>query len=392
MTDKETFKLVAKTITGLEDILAEELEQLGATKITKLRRGVEFYGDQELMYKANYWLRTAINILKPIKSFPVKTPEELYDAVRSVEWMKIFDIGNTISVNASAYNSELNHTKYIAQKTKDAVVDYFRYKFGQRPDVDTVEADIQLYVHISNNHCELSLNSSGNPLFKRGYRQKVGIAPLNEVLAAGMIMLSGWDKKSNFIDPMCGSGTLAIEAAMMAMNLPAGFYRQNYSFMHWSDYSRRTWSEIKEKAFDEQKDFEAEIWASDISPKSIDFAMTNIQFAKLHKDITVKQIDIANLKLPEGKGVIVINPPYGERIRTKDISELYRTIGDSLKFNFVGYDAWVISSDLEALKLIGMRPNKRYNLQNGALQCKYNGYKIYKGSKKDQFINHEDKI
>jgi putative N6-adenine-specific DNA methylase len=391
MTEDKQFKLVAKTVAGLENVLAAEIESIGGKNLKLLKRGVEFYGDQKVMYKANYLLRTAINVLKPIKSFKASTPEELYNGVRDVEWMKIFDIGNTISVNASSYNSEMNHTRYISQKTKDAVVDYFNYKFGRRPDVDTVEADVQLYVHLNNDNCELSLNSSGNPLFKRGYRQKVGVAPLNEVLAAGMILLSGWDKKSNFIDPMCGSGTLAIEAAMIAMNLPAGFYRYNYSFMHWSDFDRMLWKEVKQEALNDQYDYEGEIFASDISPKSIEIVKTNLEYTRLHKDITVKQIDMANLKPPDGGGVVMINPPYGERIRTKDISGLYKTIGDSLKFNFTGYDAWVISSDLEALKLIGLRPAKRYDLMNGALKCKFNGYSIYKGSKKDQFENRNTK-
>ncbi len=382
MTENKTVRLIAKTLTGLEEVLATELQQLGASNIKILKRGVEFFGDKELIYRANYRLRTAINVLKPIKTFEANTPEELYEGVKDVNWMKLFDIGNTISVNATAYNSKLTHTKYIAQKTKDAVADYFRNKFGKRPYVDTENADVQLFVHINNNLCELSLNSSGNPLYKRGYRIKTGVAPLNEVLAAGMILLSGWDRNSNFIDPMCGSGTIAIEAAMMALNLPAGFYRKKYSFMYWSDFDRRLWQDIKDETAEKQREFEGQIIAADISPKSIEIAKTNIHNAGLHKDIFVKQIDIANLKPPEGKGTVIINPPYGERIRTKDISALYRKIGDSLKFNFAGYEARVISSDKEALKLIGLRPDSRHQLQNGALRCSYFGYKIYEGSRR----------
>jgi len=391
MNDKEVFRLVSKTQTGLEEVLAEELRILGAEKITILKRGVEYYGDKKFMYKANYWLRTAINVLKPIAKFPASNQQELYDGMRNIEWMKLFDIGNTISVNSVSYKSQISHTQFISQKAKDAVVDYFRDKFGQRPDVDRYDADIQLHIYLNNDECEVSMNSSGGPLFRRGYRQEVGIAPLNEILAAGMIQLSNWDKTSNFIDPMCGSGTLAIEAALMAFNIPPAFYRSKFSFMRWSNYSAILWKEVLNEAFDLQKDYEGEIIASDISPKSIETCKLNVEFAKLHKDIQIKQCDISNLKPPEGGGVIIMNPPYGERIKSKDINELYIKIGDALKFNFTGFDAWVISSDLEAIKLIGLRPKKRYNLQNGALECKFNGYSIYKGKKFDK-QNDEDKV
>lgn len=385
MTEKEDIRLIAKTLAGLEDIVASELVALGAKEVVALKRAVEFYGDKKLMYKANYLLRTAINILKPIADFPAPTQDKLYDGVKAINWMKFFDVGNTISVKATSYNSEIDHTQFIAQKTKDAIVDYFRDMYGHRPSVDTYDADIQINIHLNNDHCEVSLNSSGAPLFKRGYRQVAGPAPLNEVLAAGMIQLSGWDKTSNFVDPMCGSGTLAIEAAMLAINLPASYFRNRFSFMFWTDYDRELWKKIVDEASSQLTDYDGIIFASDISPKSIELAKENINFAKLHKDITIKQCDIANLKYPEGKGVIIMNPPYGERIKTKDISELYKAIGNSLKFNAAGYDAWVISSDLEALKLIGMRPNKKYSLINGSLECKFNGFKIYEGSKKDLF-------
>lgn len=390
MTNNKEYRIVTKTLSGFEDILANELSALGAKNITLLRRAVEWFGDKEMMYKVNYLSRTALVILKPITDFPAANPEELYQGVKSIDWTKLFDINNTISVKASTYRSALDHTQFIAQKTKDAVVDFFRERHGRRPSVDTYDADIQINVHINEDHCELSLNSSGSPLFKRGYRQTTGPAPLNEVLAAGMIQLSGWDKVSNFVDPMCGSGTLAIEAAMLALNLPAGYFRERYSFMKWLDFDEKLWTKIKDESDNQLTDFDGVIFASDISPKNIEIAFENIRFAKLHKDITLKQCDIANLTYPEGSGVIIINPPYGERIKTKDISDLYKLIGDSLKFKAAGYDAWVISSDLEAIKLIGMRPKKRYTLFNGALECKYNGFSIYAGSKKDLYKNKEN--
>jgi putative N6-adenine-specific DNA methylase len=385
MTEPKEFRLITKTLSGFEEILAEELSAIGARNINPLRRAVEWYGDKEMIYKVNYLSRLSLVTLKPIKDFPASNHDLLYDGVRSIDWVKYFDLKNTISVKASTYKSSLDHTQYIAQKTKDGIVDYFRDRFDERPDVDTYDADIQINVHLNEDYCEISMNSTGSPLFKRGYRQATGPAPLNEVLAAGMIQLSGWDKVSNFVDPMCGSGTLAIEAAMLAINLPAGYFREKYSFMNWLDFDAILWKKVKEAADSQLTDFDGMIFASDISPKYIEIASENIHFAKLHKDITLKQCDIANLKYPEGNGTIIINPPYGERIRTNDISELYKIIGDSLKFKAAGYNAWVISSDLEAIKLIGMRPMKRYNLFNGALECKYNGYSIYEGSKKDLY-------
>ncbi len=378
-------RIIVKTLSGLEDALVEELQQIGASQVTALRRAVECRGDQEILYKINYQSRLGLVVIKPLKTFYAETPDQLYEGVRSIDWMKIFDIGKTISVKASTYKSALDHTQYISQKTKDAIVDYFRDKFGHRPSVDTFDADIQINIHLNENQCEIGLNSSGNPLFKRGYRQATGIAPINEVLAAGLIALSGWDKKSNFIDPMCGSGTLAIEAAMLSQNIPSGYYRDHYSFFHWSDYERFIWKKVKEEADSAMIDYDGIILATDISPKSIEIAEKNIQYAKLHKDIQLKQIDIKNLNYPEGNGVIIINPPYGERIKTKDISDLYQAIGDNLKLKATGYDAWVISSDLEAIRLIGLRPHKRHIVFNGSLECRFNGFKVFKGSKKDQY-------
>lgn len=387
MTELKDFRLITKTISGFENIVADELIAIGAKNVTILKRAVQWYGDQFLMYKANFLLRTGINILKPLTDFPSPSTESLYVGIKKIEWDQIFNIDNTISIKATTYNSSLTHTQFIAQKTKDAIVDYFRDKYGRRPSVDTFDADIQINIHLNNDHCEVSLNSSGSPLFKRGYRKVTGLAPLNETLAAGMIILSGWDKKSNFVDPMCGSGTLAIEAAMMALNLPAGYFRNRYSFMFWNDYNPEIWNKIVDDFSNQLTDYDGVILASDISSKSIEIALENIKSARLHKDIILKQSDISDLEFPEGEGVIIINPPYGERIVTKDISELYKSIGNSLKFKAQGYDAWVISSDLAALKMIGMRPNKKYSLQNGSLDCKYHGFSIYKGSKKDLYKN-----
>ena len=388
MNENKEFRYISKTLSGLEEVHLKELEQLGASRCKVLRRAVEWHGDLETLYKVNYLSRLSLMVLKPIASFPAPDPETLYQEVLKINWMKLFDIGNTFSIKATSFKSKMDHTHFIAQKTKDAIADYFRNKFGYRPDVDKYSAKIQLVVHINQDLCEISLNSSGDALFKRGYRQQTGPAPLNEVLAAGLIALSGWDAKSTFVDPMCGSGTLAIEAAMLSMKLPAAYFRQGFSFENWSDFDPRLWRKVRTEADEQINEFEHEIYASDISPKNMEIALANATFAKLHKDINFKQCDIANLKFPEDPGVIIINPPYGERIKTKDIVGLYTTIGDRLKFHAAGYQAWVISSDREALKRIGMRPEKRLTLFNGSLECKFHKFSIYEGSKKDAAQNN----
>jgi putative N6-adenine-specific DNA methylase len=390
MTENNQMRFIAKTFSGFEQILSEELKELGAHTISPLRRAVEFHGSQETLYKANYLSRLSLMILKPVASFPAADPQSLYDGVRKIEWMKLFDLGKTFSIRATSVNSKMDHTHFISQKTKDAIADYFRSKFGQRPDVDKRDADVQVFVHINNDQCEISLNSSGDPLFKRGYRRHLGPAPLSEVLAAGLIRLSGWDAKSTFVDPMCGSGTLAIEAAMLSMNLPAAYYREKFSFFHWSDFDPTIWRVILEEEEKKIKEFDHYIYASDISPKSIEIAHENAQMAKLHKDISFKQVDIANINFPEGGGTIIINPPYGERIQSKDIVELYTSIGDRLKFHAPGYNAWVISSDVEALKRIGMKPKRRLHLYNGPLECRYHGFSIFEGSRKE-FVEGQKK-
>ena len=377
--------MVAKTYEGLETVLAKELEELGAGDVELLKRAVSFTGGLELMYKANYWLRSAINILKPIARFEVENEKDLYDKIYAIKWMDYFDLGKTFSVHATVNNHPvLHHSQYAALKVKDAIADQFRYYFNQRPDVDPKNANISINIYISGKECEVALNSSGQPLFKRGYKVEMHRAPLNEVLAAGMILLSGWDKKSHFIDPMCGSGTLLIEAALMAYNFPPQFMRKGFSFEYWRDFEPGIWREIKRETVNQQVDFENRIIGGDISSKNLEIARHLITNIKFHKDIELVQKDIRDHYPPDDgqAGWIVTNPPYGERLHSKDLLGLYEKIGTAFKHNFPGYTASIISSDMEAMKMIGLKPIRKQPLYNGGLLCTFNTYDLYEGSKK----------
>lgn len=377
---------IAKTFQGIEDVLADELREIGATDVQKLRRAVSFSANLEQLYRANYELRTAISILKNIAEFEAHNEKELYQNIYNMDWYKIFDIGKSFLVNAGVADSNITHSHYAALKVKDAIVDNFRDKFGDRPNVDTDNPNIKIDVLINKNRCRISLNSSGNPLFKRGYRQNTSIAPLNEVLAAGLIKLSGWDMNSDFIDPMCGSGTLSTEALMMAMDIPAQYYRNNndFSFIFWTNYDKGIWRQVVRRANEKIKEFEHNVIANDISKEVCNIAMENFKYAKLHKDIQLFNKDLIDLKPEVSKeGTIVINPPYGERIKSANLFDLYSKIGDTLKTNFPGFTAWIISSDFKAMKKIGLKTDKRLEVFNGPLKCKYFKYNLYKGSLKE---------
>jgi putative N6-adenine-specific DNA methylase len=383
----QSYRMVAKTFEGLETVLAEELKELGATGIEVLKRAVAFQGDLALMYRANFWLRSAVSILKPIASFEVEDDKDLYKKIYEIKWLNYFDLGKTFAVQATVNNHpSLTHSQYAALKVKDAIADQFRYYFNQRPDVDPKNANININVYVSGKQCEVALNSSGMPLFKRGYKVEMHRAPLNEVLAAGMILLSGWDKKSHFIDPMCGSGTLLIEAALMAYNFPPQFMRKEFSFENWSDFDPGIWRDIKREAVSKQVDFESRIIGGDISSKNLEIARHLITNMKFHKDIELVQKDLRQHRPPDdGKnGWIVTNPPYGERLHSKDLLGLYEAIGTAFKHNFPGYTASLISSDMEAMKMIGLKPVKKVTLYNGGLLCTFNTYDLYEGSKKNK--------
>lgn len=374
--------MLAKTFTGLEKVLAEELEELGGTDLKITSRAVTFSGDDEVLYKANYLCRSVLRILKPIAEFSALNETELYDNVKKIPWEDYMDLKSTFSIDGNTTYSNVNHSKYLALKSKDAIADYFREKTGKRPNVEKFDADLRINVRIFKNNCTVSIDSSGESLHRRGYRIETGPAPLNEVLAAGMIRLTGWKGESNFIDPMCGSGTLAIEAAMIAKNIPAGYFRESYAFHNWKDFNKELWEQVKSQAQSKITPLKHKIVASDRSGRILQVAKTNVAQAGLTGEIDIHVDFIGDVTPPPGSGVLVTNPPYGERIKVDDINKLYKDIGDNLKQKFVGYSAWIISAHQEATNHIGLHPSSRIPLNNGAIACRYLGFDIYEGSKK----------
>ncbi|MCF6270307.1 MAG: class I SAM-dependent RNA methyltransferase [Melioribacteraceae bacterium] len=378
---KKQFEMIAKTFFGLEEILAAELRAIGAKNIIKHNRALSFIGNSETMYKANYYLRTALRILKPISKFKIQTQKALYKNVKRYEWEKIFSLKDTFAIDTVVSSEYFKHSKFVALKVKDAIVDRFRDEFGERPNVDVDNPTVRISVHIFNDTCTISLDSSGDSLHKRGYRTAATTAPLNEALAAGMILLSGWDKNSEFIDGMCGSGTIPIEAALIALNIPPGYLKKTYGFMKWKDYDSDLWNEIKGEVESKTK-LDFKIIASDKSPEAIEVAARNIKSAKLLKHIILEKKYFDEQSSEAGSGVIVMNPPYGERLKEDDLNQFYSEIGDTLKSNFTGFDAWLLSASKTAMKKVGLRTSKKLTLFNGALECKYHKYELYRGTKK----------
>ncbi len=391
-TPKETFKMVAKTMVNLEEVLADELRQLGALNVTPIMRAVEFEGDMRLLYRANYCCRTALAILKPFAEFDANDDQELYDQVYKIRWEKILDVDCTFMIDSTTSGEVFTHSYYAALKTKDAIVDRFRRNFGKRPSIDTEQPDYKFNLHIRDNHVTLLMNSSGDSLHKRGYRQGVGVAPINEVLAAGLLKLAGWKYDCNFYDPMCGSGTMLIEAAMMANNIPAQYYRNRFGFMRWKEFNLGEWKSVKNE--EDRKigafDFEGEIWGNDIDETVIAQCEKNLEYTKLHKDVMLHIGDFADQEPPEGKTLIVTNPPYGERIKVEDLNAMYEKLGDTFKQKYgKDCDVWLITSDFEAMKHIGLHPSKKIPVQNGSLDCRFLHFELYEGSKKAKFQTEE---
>lgn len=379
---KTSFKIVAKTLQGLEDVLATELQQIGATDIVKERRGVSFSGTNETLYKANLHCRTAIRILKPIKKFKAKNPEEIYDEVRKMDWDKFMDVKSTFLIDSVVYSETFTHSKFVTYKVKDAIVDYFNEKCQNRPSISLTNPDLYINIHISHNDCSISLDSSGESLHKRGYRSVQTEAPISEVLAAGLIMLSGWHGQCDFLDPMCGSGTLLIEAAMIALNIPPGVFRKEFAFEKWKDFD----SELFDKIYNDdscEKPFAHKIYGSDISQQAIKIAEQNIKNAGFSKYISLQKASFIDLEAPTEKTIIITNPPYGERMGGRDVIDFYGEIGERLKHHYAGVEAWIISSNKEGFDKIGLKPTKKYALLNGSIECEYRKYEIFQGKLKD---------
>ena len=387
MKENTDFKMVAKTFFGLEEILADELLKLGAKKINIGVRNVSFYGDKGFLYKANLSLRTAIRILKPIVVFDVNDDKELYSSFFNFNWEDYISVDNTFAIDSVLNSDFFTHSLYVSQKAKDGIVDRYRKLFKTRPSVDSINPDLKINIHIRNKCCTVSLDSSGKPLNQRGYRSQTNIAPINEVLAAGIILLSEWDLESDFLDPMCGSGTLLIEAAMLATNYPPNIKRSNFSFKNWNDFDLDLFVTITKSVLSKIKPFNNKILGFDKSPTAISKCNQNIINAGLEDVISISKEDFFRSKKHNDDYLyIVFNPPYGERLRI-DIELFYKKIGDTLKTNYTNSCTWFITSSIEALKYVGLRPSRKIKLFNGKLESRLAKYEIYSGSKKKKNSN-----
>jgi len=394
MADKRAFKMVAKTFKGLEEVLAQELTELGADEVQIQRRAVSFSGDKAMLYSANLWLRTALRVLVPVKSERLKVkgerrPEDqLYDIVKGINWAKYMTAETSFAIDATVYSDSLRNSRFVTYRVKDAIVDYWQEREGRRPNVQVTDPDLRINVHVGGEQVTVSLDSSGESLHKRGYRVATTEAPLSEVLAAGMLLLAGWQGQSDLYDPMCGSGTIPIEAALIALNIPPGVFRKEFAFERWQDFDAELWEDIynddsRERAFTHT------IYASDASFYAIQQAEKNIKSAGVAKYVNLRQVRMEERRASAGENamqgaLVLINPPYGERLaQQKDMLQLYGAIGTTLKHQFTGATAWVISSNDEAMKQIGLKPSRKMRLLNGELDCQFNKYELFQGKRKD---------
>ncbi|MBP1531491.1 MAG: methyltransferase [Bacteroidaceae bacterium] len=376
------FEMIAKTFQGLENVLAEELTQLGANNIKVGRRMVSYTGDKELLYKSNFCLRTAIRVLKPIKHFRATSADEVYEAVKAIDWSQYLTNDTTFAVDSVVYSTEFRHSKFVAYKVKDAIVDQFREKTGNRPNIRVSNPDLQLNMHIAEYDCTLSLDSSGESLHRRGYRQEAVEAPLNEVLAAGIILMTGWHGETDFIDPMCGSGTLPIEAALIAKNMAPGLFRQGYAFEKWPDFD----AELFERIYNDdsqEREFSHHIYGYDNNRQAVAIAERNVKAAGLTGDVSIQFQDFKDFVQPAERAILVTNPPYGERIKPEDLLGLYKMIGTQFKKQFVDNEAWVLSYREECFDAIGLKPSLKVPLYNGSLECELRKYQMFSGRYND---------
>jgi putative N6-adenine-specific DNA methylase len=382
---EKEFQMLAKTFKGLEQVLAGELIELGANNIQIQRRAVSFTGDKRMLYSANFCLRTASRVLVPIATFKAKKTDDIYNQVKQLDWVQYMTPKTTFQIDATVYSDLFRHSQFITYRVKDAIVDYWIEHGGVRPSVQLTNPDMYLNVHIAGDMVTLSLDSSGESLHKRGYRVANTQAPINEALAAGMLLLSGWKGQSDFYDPMCGSGTLLIEAALIARNIAPGIYRKGFAFEKWANFDADLFEDVSSDD-SRERDFNHKIYGSDAGFYAVQAATKNIQSAGLQRDIEVKQIRIQEIKLADRNtdgALVMINPPYGERLaQDKDVLRLYQDMGSTLKHQFYGAVAWIISSNEEALKCVGLRPAKKIHLVNGDLECLFNKYELFKGDRK----------
>ena len=376
------FRMLAKTLYGFEPILAKELRNLGAGNVEEGVRNVAFDGDLGFLYKANLCLRTALKVLRPVGKFKVFDQTDLYKKVYGIDWPSYFDVDKTFAIDTTISSEVFNNSMFVSQKAKDALVDRFRAVLHKRPNVNSHDPDVRINIHLQGNVCTISLDSSGNSLHQRGYRVATNIAPINEVLAAGLLLMSGWDGRQDFMDPMCGSGTILIEAGMIACNIPANINRTSYTFMNWKDYDEELHEKIVEASLNKTREFHYKILGYDKAPSAVRKAQENVENANLSEYITVERKDFFRTEKPmEAPLHMVFNPPYGERLPIA-AEEFYGKIGDTLKQGYPNTQAWMITSNLDALKSVGLRPSRKIKTFNGRLESRLVHYEMYSGSKK----------
>jgi putative N6-adenine-specific DNA methylase len=386
----ENFKMVAKTFFGFEEILAKELQQLGAQDVEIGTRMVSFKGDKGFMYKANLSLRTALKILKPIYYFRAKTDALLYKGIQGIDWSKYLNANQTFVIDTTIHSDFFKHSQFVSQKAKDAIVDQFRDRTGQRPSVDKDFPDLRINIHIDKDQLSIALDTSGNSLHQRGYKTATNIAPINEVLAAGMLLLSGWEGKSDFLDPMCGSGTILAEAAMIACNIPANINRKEFAFEKWNDWDNDLFDQIIDALLKRTREFRYNITGYDKAPSAVEKAKQNIKNANLDDYVKISQQNFfESKKETDGPLQMVFNPPYGERLDI-EMERFYREMGDTLKLNYSNTNAWFITANLEALKFVGLKPSRKIKLFNGSLEARLVKYEMYAGSKRTKFQNRDE--
>jgi len=379
----QKLKLTAKTFQGLENILSEELKKIGATDIKILKRAVGYTGTLETVYRSNYELRTAVKILQEIKVFKATDAESLYNSAKRIPWEEYFTLQDTFAVNSVVFSDNFNHSGFPALKVKDAIADRFREKKGARPNVSPKDPDIRVEVHIAANRCTISIDTTGEPLFKRGYRAFTGLAPLSEILAAGMVLHTNLDEVSTFIDPMCGSSTILTEAAMIHLNIPPAINRVSFAFENSNNFDAKLWKDVKEKADSKIKtQSDIKFLGYDIDQEIVRTARMNIKNADLEDVITIEHADFFDISRPAETGMILTNPPYDLRLRSDNILEFYNEIGTKLKHDFNGWEAWILSGNMQAMKRVGLRPAKKLHLLNGQVPARFNKYELYMGSKK----------
>lgn len=373
----EKFEMIVKTMEGLEPVLSAELQAHGVTEQEPLTRGIRVSGDMRLLYTINYNCRTALRVLVPLKTYAASDDKQLYEGAYDIAWEDVMMKGQTFAIDSVISYSSFHHSGYVSLKVKDAITDRFREKLGHRPSVDKNQPDIRINVRIFRDECTVSLDSSGDSLHIRRYKTGSVDAPLNEVLASGLILLSEWDRQTPLLDPMCGSGTILTEAALIASNIPSGFFRKHYSFMRWQDFSPKLWRQVKEEQESKIIKPDVKLYGSDRDRRAFEVTKANLESAGVTRMVRVRLSSFEGLEPPVANGFMITNPPYGERLRVEDIIEFYKKLSDILKHKYTGYTAWILGSDLEAIKFIGLRPSRKIKVMNGPLECRFLKFQLY---------------